>query len=284
MKYSLSLVFIASFIGLQAQGLDNALLWKISGNGIKKPSYLYGTIHAICDPSLDKNVIDAMKNTKQLYLEIDIDDPDMEKQMLAGMYMKDGVTMSSLVNEEDFTIVDKFLKENANIAAKTIDNLKPSLISVMFVQKVLGCEPKSVEDYLSEISNSENEEVYGLESISEQMKVFDKISYQDQMNELVETAKKGIDVYKKDFDKLIQLYKEKNISALLNFTHELGNSMTAKYEDVMLTKRNENWIPIIAEVAKYKPTFFGVGAAHLAGEKGVIMLLRKQGFKVEAVK
>lgn len=60
--------------------------------------------------------------------------------------------------------------------------------------------------------------------------------------------------------------------------------MTAKYEDVMLTKRNENWIPVISEVSKYKPTFFGVGAAHLAGERGVIMLLRKQGFTVEAVK
>ena len=35
---------------------------------------------------------------------------------------------------------------------------------------------------------------------------------------------------------------------------------------------------------KDKPTFFGVGAGHLAGEEGVIKLLRKQGFKVEAVK
>lgn len=91
----------------------------------------------------------------------------------------------------------------------------------MFVQKVLGCEPKSVEDYLSEISSSENEEVYGLESVSEQMKVFDRISYKNQMNELVETAKKGIDVYKKDFNKLFQLYKEENISALLSFTRNL---------------------------------------------------------------
>lgn len=113
MKYLFSFLFTLSFIVLQAQGLDNALLWKISGNGIKKPSYLYGTIHAICDPSLNKNVMDAMKNTQQLYLEIDIDDPNMEKQMLAGMYMKDGVTMSSLVNEEDYKIVYEFLKENA---------------------------------------------------------------------------------------------------------------------------------------------------------------------------
>ncbi|MNS59201.1 TraB family protein [compost metagenome] len=82
----------------------------------------------------------------------------------------------------------------------------------------------------------------------------------------------------------MQLYKDKKINDLLNFTNELGETASSKFDDEMLVNRNAKWIPIIADVARFKPTFFGVGAAHLAGENGVILLLRKQGFTVEAVK
>ena len=51
----------------------------------------------------------------------------------------------------------------------------------------------------------------------------------------------------------------------------------------MLNNRNNNWIPVIAAATKEKPTFFAVGAAHLGGEKGVISLLRKKGFKVTPI-
>ena len=53
---------------------------------------------------------------------------------------------------------------------------------------------------------------------------------------------------------------------------------------MLLKNRNTNWIPKIEKAAKEKPTFFGVGAAHLGGDDGVIKLLRKKGYTVEAVK
>ena len=59
--------------------------------------------------------------------------------------------------------------------------------------------------------------------------------------------------------------------------------MTSKYSDLMLKNRNQNWISRIEKIAKGKSTFFGVGAAHLGGQQGVIALLRKAGFTVEAV-
>ncbi len=59
--------------------------------------------------------------------------------------------------------------------------------------------------------------------------------------------------------------------------------MFTEYENDLIVQRNKNWIPVIEETTKLKPTFFAVGAAHLAGEEGVIKLLRKKGYKVEAV-
>ena len=55
-----------------SQELEKSLLWKISGNGLKYDSYLFGTIHVSCGASLDDSTIKALKTTEQLFLEIDI--------------------------------------------------------------------------------------------------------------------------------------------------------------------------------------------------------------------
>ena len=97
-----------------SQELEKSLLWKISGNGLKQDSFLYGTIHITCDASLDKNTLNALEKTEQLCLELDMDDKSMQMQMMKHMMMKDGVKLSALLNEEDFKVVDAFLKKNLN--------------------------------------------------------------------------------------------------------------------------------------------------------------------------
>src|SRR5688572_19960192 len=127
-KLLISLLSLGMFQA-NAQKLDDALLWKISGNGLSQPSYLFGTIHITCDASLNPNVVKALDNTGQLYLELDMDDPSLQAEMMGGMMMKDGVTMSSLVSAEDFALLDKFLKDNTGMSAKMMNQLKPFMVS-----------------------------------------------------------------------------------------------------------------------------------------------------------
>jgi len=82
---------------------------------------------------------------------------------------------------------------------------------------------------------------------------------------------------------MMAIYKSENVEAMVTFTEKSPNAMTSKYGDVLLKNRNQNWISRMTTIAKNKPTFFGVGAAHLGGKEGVIALLRKAGFTVEAV-
>ena len=49
-------------------------------------------------------------------------------------------------------------------------------------------------------------------------------------------------------------------------------------------ERNTNWVKVMPEIMKEAPTFFAVGAAHLCGDKGVLRLLEKEGYKIEGVK
>lgn len=267
-----------------AQKLENSLLWKISGNGLKQDSYLFGTIHITCDATLDKNVLNALDKTQQLYLELDMDDPNMQATMMGGMMMKDGKTMSSMVSAEDFKAVDDFLTREMGMSAKMVNTLKPTMISTMLYSKMLDCPMQSFEMELMRVTQEQKEETFGLEKVEDQMAIFDAIPYETQMEALVKTAKDNMKSDKEEFNKMMAVYKTKDITAMLNFMDESENKMYSDFRDVMLDKRNKNWIAVIEKVAKDKPTFFGVGAAHLAGDNGVIKLLRKKGYKVEAVK
>lgn len=280
----LFLAVVALFLTqANAQKTEKSLLWKISGNGLTEASYIYGTIHIICDATLPKKVNDAMAKTQQLYLELDMDDKNMQAEMMGLMMMKNGVTMESLATPEDFKVVDAFLKENIGFSAKMVNTIKPFMVSAMLYPKMIECPMQSVEAELMKISKEQNEQTFGLETVADQLKVFDDIPYQEQMNELVKTAKGDLKKDKKELNDMLAIYKTEDIEAMVKFTKESENVLTSKYDDILLNDRNKNWISKIGDVAKTKPTFFGVGAAHLGGEKGVINLLRQQGYKVEAV-
>lgn len=276
-------VFIVSYIA-NAQKLENSLLWKISGNGIEKPSFLYGTMHAVCETNINENVLKAFEQTNQLYLEIDMDDPNLQAAMMNKMMMENGVTISSLVSEEESKIIDTFLKENVGFSLKTIDTFKPFMISSMYLPKLLDCPMKAVDMELMKIATEQNEEVLGLETIESQLIIFDKIPYKIQVEEILKTAKNNMVKDKEEINKMLSIYKSENIEKMLELSLESENKMFAEYTDDLLTKRNKNWIPTIEKVTKEKPTLFAVGAAHLAGDNGVIKLLRTKGYRVEAVK
>ena len=243
---------------------------------------LNSTLEATLLPNAEK-VKTALDKTQQLCLELDMDDPNMQVEMMNSMMMQNGVTMKSLAKPEDFKAVDAFLTANVGFSAEMLNTVKPFMVSAMLYPKMLNCEMQSVEAELIKIAKTQNEEVIGLETVSEQLAVFDAIPYQEQMNELVITAKDNMQRDKTELTEMMAIYKSENVEAMVTFTEKSPNAMTSKYGDVLLKNRNQNWISRMTTIAKNKPTFFGVGAAHLGGKEGVIALLRKAGFTVEAV-
>jgi uncharacterized protein YbaP (TraB family) len=115
------------------------------------------------------------------------------------------------------------------------------------------------------------------------MQLFDEIPYEVQVKDLIRSAKDNLSYDKAVFAKMLEVYDEENISAMIEMMNDDNYSAIADYQDKLLDNRNKNWIPKITAYAKEQPTFFGVGAGHLAGENGVINLLRKSGYKVSAV-
>ncbi|WP_245585023.1 TraB/GumN family protein [Psychroserpens burtonensis] len=274
---------LCTAFSLHAQDLEKSLLWKISDNGLTETSYLYGTIHMTCDASLDANVKSALDETQLLVLEIDMDDPSMQASMMKGIYMKDNTTLKDLVTNDEYVLISKFIKKQMGMPLEALATMKPFFLTAMFYPKLLGCPVQSYEEALMKVAHEQGEEVLGLETVEEQLNVFDEIPYKDQAIDLLRSAKDELAYDKESFDKLMPYYNSKDIEGMITMMEEDKNLSTSKHIHKILNNRNKNWISKISDHAKKQPTFFGVGAAHLAGDSGVIKRLIKAGYTVNAV-
>jgi len=265
-----------------AHAEDKALLYQVSGKDLAQPSYLYGTFHLVCptDLKITDTLQKAMSETKQLYLEIDFDDPSLQSNMLQGMMLGGGKTLKDYMKADDFTLLDAYLKRNLGNGLGQLGGLQPiALLSAMYIT-LMKCQPASYDLTFAEMAGKGGKEVLGLETIQEQLAVLGKVPIEQQLEGLVEMARRP-DEAGKELTDLIAAYKAQDLDLLMKLMRESKfDSDTKGFEDEILDKRNQNWIPIIEKAAHDKSTFFAFGAAHLAGEKGVVSLLRAKGYTV----
>jgi len=274
---------LPTFLNAQAP-TENALLWEIKAPGQTKPSYLFGTIHLICpaDFSLSDSLKSAIARTQQVALEVDMDDPGMMSAMMKSMNMTGGNELKKLITEPEYAKLTKFYKDSVGMGIAMFEKAKPFVLMGPLFNAVLACQPQSYEMSLVGIAGKQKVEVIGIETIDEQMAIFDTIPYKDQVK-MILTMIDSLPQARREFKELVELYKAQKINELYQMTMKSEFGMDGN-EELMLFSRNQKWISRIKKIMLEKPTFFAVGAAHLGGERGVISLLRKEGYAVRAIK
>ncbi|MEL7120497.1 MAG: TraB/GumN family protein, partial [Bacteroidota bacterium] len=268
-----------------------SLLWEISGNGLKTSSYLYGTIHMIGsdDYFLTEKTKEAIETSKLLTLEINLEEMmDMANMfpLLMKSFMKNDTTLRDLLSDEDYKLVsDHFQKTGLPIMF--VEKIKPMFLSALGGEDMMSMnqsgDVKSYELEFTDLAKNKNIPVAGLETAEYQMSMFDSIPYKVQAEMLVSSIKSPSEKSGDDqFNDLVKLYKNRDLYGLQQMLQS-DESGINDYGDLLLNNRNRNWIPIMEDMMDGKQVFFAVGAGHLAGEEGVIALLRKEGYKVKAI-
>ena len=265
---------------------DNSLLFEITGRGLTAPSYLFGTMHIVCekDGLLSEGLKKTIKDSKQVYFEIDMDDLQETMGALQFVRMNDGRKISDLLTPVEFDRVKAYFdKQKGMMPFAMMNRFKPIFVSAVLGENLLTCEKKTAMEQviMTEVKKYEKN-IAGLETIQFQASIFDSIPYEEQARELLNYVD-SIDTYRKVMDETVTKYNKQDIKGLDSLT-QLGDPAMTKYMDLMLNDRNKRWIDQIAEQAFQMSTLFAVGAGHLGGEKGLISLLRKQGFTVKALK
>ena len=264
---------------------ESSLLWKIEGNGIPKGSYLFGTMHLIekqyfiFPEKLEKHV----KKSDQLVLEL----PGLPNQMEAMKFVKlaDGVTFFDFFTpEQTDTILDwaqKELKMSEDKFRKTMGGMKPFVVVQTATQLHFIGKTESYEMSFEKLARENSIEIKGLETLEEQMSLFDDLTREQQANMVMEgirNTQKTLELTKT----MQEVYTRQNVDSLYILISEEGGTISEEQSE-FLDNRNERWVQKIEAMISEKKSFIAVGAGHLGGPSGVIRLLEKRGYTLTPV-
>lgn len=263
----------------------SALLWKISGNGLLKPSYIFGTMHILCadDAKLNDSLKNVIKNCDEIYFEIDMTDMMGMLGAMKYMRMNDDKKLSDLLSNEDYAKVKNYFEKHSSMLPfSMLEHFKPMLISSLIEEDDLPCKTTNgMELVIMKKAKDENKKINGLENAAFQASLFDSIPYIDQAKELVKYID-STDEFKKMTTTLAEAYKAQDLNKIEELTMREDPS-TASYMDLLLYGRNRKWVSKMKELLPGKCLLFAVGAGHLPGKKGLINLLRTNGYTISPI-
>ncbi len=280
-KLTLFSALIVCFISI-ATAQENTLFWKISGNGLEKPSYLLGTMHMLCNDEMVKKpaLQDALSSSETVVLELNPTDPALLQEMQQLSVNPNFQNSYTGLPEEDYKLLDEFLTVKYGSGLAQLGILKPFALTGMVTVGYFSCtEPFSLETYFATKATTDNKPVIGLETAGFQISLFDKIPQDIQIQELIRGLKN--DQGKLELDQMLEIYISGDLNKLFGLMKE--NDLMTQFQKELLDDRNSAWIPKLEQLIRSGSAFIAVGAGHLPGEMGVIELLRKKGYTLEVV-
>lgn len=266
-------------------------LWKISGNGIKKPSYIVGSHHA-CTFQYCDSIPGLMKAFEKVDYVIGEYDMVKSQQMTqeetmklkSMMMMPADTSFASLFAEDEKAKLDEFLKSKLGVPSDKLATLKPMAIMITVQNKVImevlpdAATMTGMDKYMQTFADYKGKGVGGLETMNYQMELLFGGSLESQADALLEYIDTGNT--KELITKLTDAYKSQDLDQLW----EVFMEQMSKYDyDNVVTVRNRNWEKQMKELLPKQSTLYVVGVGHLPGEFGMINLLRNAGYKLKPV-
>lgn len=262
---------------------NNTLLWKISGNGLAKPSYLFGTIHLLCadDAVLSDNMKKVIAEADEIYLEVDMDNLLEMFGAMSKMKMKGDTTLRDLLTETDYDKVKKFFEEKGSMLPfSMLEKYKPILAASLLESGSLPCDQTAaMEQIIMAEAKEHDKKIKGLETLAFQAGILDSIPYKLQAEQLVKYVEDA-DKPKEGETELARMWKAYNEQDLKQLEELLIQSDVGinNYTELLLYRRNSNWVSKLKSLMPESSLLIAVGAGHLPGDRGVINLLRKAGY------
>lgn len=277
----------ALIVSFSVSAQYHSLCWRITGPGLKQPSYLYGTMH-VSDKRVfhfgDK-VTKAFDASRAYAMELD-PDKALNPAVALSLVMKDGSRISRMLPDSDYRFADSVIKVATGFGLAPFDQVEPVLVTALLEMGSMGMTAgdtanmsEEMDLYFYRKAREQHKKQIGIETVDEQIAALHSLTYQeqaDQLKDAIEQMRHADGAGDKD---LLKYYIQQDLDSLLAMSDE--SQMPDKFYKALVTDRNIRMADRIAEFIRKQPTFIAIGALHLPGDGGVIELLRRKGYTVE---
>lgn len=294
MKKIISLLLLICLV----QSAHAQLLWKISGNGLEKPSYVFGTYHLA--PLGIKDSIaalpQAVNETTQVYGEVVMSEmmsPAFMQSMQQQMMMPKDSTLQSLFTPEQYEEVGKVIKENMMVDIAMLAQLKPAAITqqlavILYMRHTPGFNPQEqLDNYFQQQAQQQGKKVGGLETVQSQVDILFNSQTLKRQAGILYCMAHDIDRTVGQVKRVIAAYEKQDLNVVLQLLAERRGDACDPLPgemEALIDNRNKAWAEKMPAIMSEAPTLFVVGAGHLPGDNGLLNLLQQQGYTLEALK
>lgn len=287
------LLFAAIAIGSHAQ-----ILWKVSGNGLAQPSYIMGT-HHLAPLSIKDSIAGlqaAVSATTQLVGELnmmELQNPAIMQMMQKMIVTDTDTTLQSLFTPEEYQLVRNCVQENLKFDVAQMPKAKPSflqnnLVVLLYMKHVHDYNPMEQLDASFQIeAKAQGKKIIALETPEFQFDLLYNSTSLKRQAELLLCLLNNIEKTVAQSKELTVCYMNQDLEGLQKLAETRNGDSCDPLPgemEAMIDHRNETWGKKLPTLMKSAPTLVVVGALHLPGQNGVLNLLKKQGYTVEAVK
>ena len=301
-------IILSLFLSLAAITTNAQFLFHISGNGLKEPSYILGTIHTL--PSSVKidsipEYIEAEAKCRQLYGEADTSATQVIADVVAegkeNMFLPEGKTIGDLLTPEQFDLLKTWVKKVLNKNLSPRNNLKPINYLLFFNRAI---ENEAMKTYYGDNNGftkidmdcidravKRGMTLGHLDDYERVEKMPEKLGFSMEIDAQVDSLVSFLNNYDKIHQQAMDAWKF--LSEMMDYWMKGDYESFASMEGwdafiatnpVDIVSRNEKWLPMMKTAMSQAPTMFVIGVGHLVEKEGVIAKLREAGYKVKQVK
>jgi len=270
-------------------GYNNSLIYKIQSD--TNTVYLLGSIHVLAEEyyPLTRSFSYSYYNSQKVVFEIDPEilfSPETAKKNEKYYTFQNGQTLKSVLSPGTYKLLKKKLKP-LGVDMSQINKLKPWVVNLnmsgKFDSSIEFRPDLGIENYFYRKAKDAGKPTGGLETVQDQIAVFDTLPMKVQEAMLKETLTIS-DSKKREqaFLHMVKSWHQGNLEGLEEFVESM-KTYPLFYKKI-LVERNNNWVPQIEKfLTEEKNVLVIVGAAHLAGEDGLLALLKEKGYELERV-
>jgi uncharacterized protein YbaP (TraB family) len=280
-RLGLALCALLISVAVRADGALHSL-WEIHGK--HNTVYLLGSIHVLRpgDYPLAPVVLEAYANAKSLLMEVNLEEIGSEQvqaEMLASASLPDGKTLPDVLGKQRYERADE-LARGVGVELSLFDQFAPWFAAEAISQlqlTQLGFQAQSgVEMYFMERARNDGKSVAGLETIHDQIALFEDMPLDTQAEYLISSLEQAHDL-PKEVDSMVHAWQRGDTRWFESqLQSELGRD--SRLYQAVLGARNRKWIPKIEALLNDDKNYLViVGTGHLVGQGSVIDLLKKDG-------
>lgn len=288
------LLFCASLPTAHAQYTvgGTSVLWRVTGKGISKASYLYGTFHLRDKRAFNfaDSVLPALESCQHFAIEVRLDTLIAELIHNSDSSNK-ARRLKHVLTKQELDSIAPTIAASLGIPPKAVPDLRPGSVYYILqrhngggsfaVPKQRTDKPTFLDAYLLGVARALNKNLCSLEPAENQMGLLDNLAVEEIRRSLLQNRKKRSAFLQYiEMERMIRLYSQGNMDSLLTI---MKNTLSPNEFDTLLVLRNRFMARTVDSLAQRGSVFAAMGSAHLGGEGGVIALLRTMGYTVEAV-